>query len=165
MNASQRAATAARPGPVDRPARPATWTIVSAVLTIGLIADAAYLTWVHFQPAALICSVNGGCHTVQNSRYAMLGPVPVAALGLAMAVVILLLSVMRWRRPVFRPAVSIALVGMLVGAVIYYGYLTHIELNVLRAICQWCVLSAALTVALLVTEGIGLWRQLDALDE
>jgi uncharacterized membrane protein len=165
MNASQRATTAARSGPDDHPARPATWTIVSAVLTIGLIADAAYLTWVHYRPAALICSVDGGCHTVQNSRYAMLGPVPVAALGLAMAVVILLLSVVRWRWPALTPAVSIALVGMLVGAVIYYGYLTHIELNVLNAICQWCVLSAALTVALLVTEGTGLWRQLDALDE
>lgn len=146
-------------------ARPATWMLVSVVLTVGLIADAAYLTWVHYQPQALVCSVDGGCHTVQNSPYATIGAVPVAALGLAMAVLLLALSALRWRRPALAPAVSITMIGMLVGAVIYYGYLTHIELNVLHAICQWCVLSAILTVGVLVTEGVGLWRQLDALPE
>ena len=161
MNVTQRAADrrSAPTGPRSRP-RPVIWMLVSAVLIIGLVADAAYLTWVHYQPQALVCAVNGGCHTVQNSRYAMLGPVPVAALGLAMSVVLLALSALRWRWPSLAPAVSIAMVGLLVGAVVYYGYLTHIELNVLHAICQWCVLSAVLTVALLVTEGVGLWRQL-----
>ena len=157
------ATSSASPG--RRAVRPAAWMIVAMVLTLGLIADAAYLTWVHYQPAALVCSVNGGCHTVQDSRYAMLGPVPVAALGLALSVVLLALGLLRWLRPALAPAVSVAMFGLLVGAAIYYGYLTHIELNVLHAICQWCVLSAVLTVALLVTEGIGLWRQLGDLPE
>ena len=145
--------------------RPAIWMMVSAVLTAGMIAVAAYLTWVHYHPAALVCAVDGGCHTVQSSRYAMLGPVPVAALGLAMAVVVALLEALRWRRPALAPIVSIGIVGMLVGAVVYYGYLTHIELNVLDAICQWCVLSAILTVGLLVSEGARLWKQLADLPE
>ncbi len=157
------------PGPdafrPERSARPAAWVIASAALTIGVISVAAYLTWVHYHPAALVCAVDGGCHTVQSSRYAMLGPVPVAALGLAMAVVVALLQVVRWLRPALAPVVSIASVGMLVGAVVYYGYLTHIELNVLHAICQWCVLSAVLTVGLLVSEGVGLWEQLGDLPE
>ena len=157
------------PGPdAARPrqsARPAAWMVVSAVLTAGMIAVAAYLTWVHYHPADLVCAVDGGCHTVQSSRYAMLGSVPVAALGLAMAVVVAALEVLRWWRPALAPLVSIAIVGLLVGAVVYYGYLTHIELNVLDAICQWCVLSAVLTVALLVSEGVGLWRQLADLPE
>ncbi len=160
---------AGSPGPdTVRPVastRPATWMIVSAVLTVGMIAVAAYLSWVHYHPEALVCAVDGGCHTVQNSRYAMLGPVPVAALGLTMSVVVALLSVLRWVWPAMAPIVSIAIVGVLVGAVIYYGYLTHIELNVLRAICQWCVLSAVLTVGLLVSEGVGLWKQLADLSE
>lgn len=145
--------------------RPGLLAIVSAALIVAMIAVAAYLTYVHYQPQALICAVDGGCHTVQNSRYAMLGPVPVAALGLSLSVALLALAALRWVRPTLAPVLSITMVGMLVGAVIYYGYLTHIELNVLDAICQWCVLSAILTVALLITEGIGLWRQLGEIDE
>ncbi len=147
------------------PTRPAAWMLVSAALIVAMIAVAAYLTYVHYQPRALVCAVDGGCHTVQNSRYAMLGPVPVAALGLALSVALLALSALRWFRPALAPFVSIAMVGLLVGAVVYYGYLTHIELNVLDAICQWCVLSATLTADLLITEGVGVWRQLGEIEE
>ncbi len=166
MRATPRASNPPVPDLIDsvHPTRPAVWMAVSAVLIVAMIAVAAYLTYVHYQPQALVCAVDGGCHTVQNSRYAMLGPVPVAALGLALSVTLLALSALRWFRPARAPFVSIAMVGMLVGAVVYYGYLTHIELNVLDAICQWCVLSAALTVALLVTEGAGLWRHLGEID-
>ena len=147
------------------PDRPAVWMLVSAALTVALIAVAAYLTYVHYQPRALVCAVDGGCHTVQSSRYATLGPVPIALIGLGLAVVLLALATVRWWRPSLADGASILIVGMLVGAVAYYGYLTHIELNVLDAICQWCVLSAVLTVALLVTEGYGFWRQLADLAE
>ncbi len=166
MRATPRAGERSVPNLIDsvHPTRPAGWMLVSAVLIVAMIAVAAYLTFVHYQPQALVCAVDGGCHTVQNSRYAMLGPVPVAALGLALSVALLMLSAVRWVRPALAPFVSIAMVGMLVGAVVYYGYLTHIELNVLDAICQWCVLSAALTVGLLITEGVGLWRHLGEIE-
>ena len=148
----------------DHPSRPAAWMLVSAALIVAMIAVTVYLTYVHYQPQALVCAVDGGCHTVQSSRYAMLGSVPVAALGLALSIALLALSALRWFRPALAPFVSIAMVGMLVGAVVYYGYLTHIELNVLDAICQWCVLSAVLTVGLLITEGVGLWTHLGQID-
>lgn len=157
-----------RPGASSAPtvrARPGVLMMTSLTLIVALIAVAAYLTWVHYQPQALICAVDGGCHTVQSSRYAMIGPVPVALLGLGLAVALLGLWAVRWLRPPLAPAVSIATVGLLVGAVTYYGWLTHVELNVLDAICQWCVLSALLTVALLVVEAVNVWRLLGALPE
>lgn len=139
--------------------------IISALLTLLAIADSAYLTWVHYQPQDLVCSVNGGCHTVQSSAYATIGPIPIAILGLAMYVALLLLGVARWYRPALADVITIVMVGMLVMGVIYYGYLTHIELNVLNAICQWCVICAVLTVLLLVTEGFGLWKLVGAIDD
>lgn len=164
MNATSRPA----PGVVHAAAtrtRPALWMIVSFVLTLLAIADSAYLTWVHYQPQDLVCTVNGGCHTVQSSTYATLGPVPVALLGLAMYVVILALGILRWRRPDMAPYASVAIFGLVLAGVIYYGYLTHIELNVLNAICQWCVICAVLTVGLLITEAFGLWKQFGAIDD
>ena len=163
MNATSRPATSAV-RPVQTRTRPAIGMVVSFVLTLLAIADSAYLTWVHYLPQDLVCSVNGGCHTVQSSTYATLGPVPVALLGLAMYVVILLLGIIRWQRPDIAPYASVAIFGMVLAGVIYYGYLTHIELNVLNAICQWCVICAVLTVGLLLTEGYGLWKQFGAID-
>ncbi len=32
------------------------------------MAVAAYLTWVHYHPAALVCTAGGGCETVQQSQ-------------------------------------------------------------------------------------------------
>ena len=51
------------------------------VVTAG-IATAGYLTYVHYEPAALICTGSGGCETVQDSDYAVLAGVPIAVLGL-----------------------------------------------------------------------------------
>ena len=46
------------------------------------IGVAAYLTYVHYQPRALICTT-GGCETVQDSKYAVLAGIPIAVFGLA----------------------------------------------------------------------------------
>jgi len=38
--------------------------------------------------------------------------------------------------------------GLALAGVLYYAYLTYVEVAVLRAICIWCVLSALITVAI-----------------
>jgi uncharacterized membrane protein len=66
------------------------------------------------------------------------------------------LALTRLRRPAFLPrvletwTVSLALAG-----VIYSGYLTALELLVIRAICIWCVTSAVIVTAILV---LALWE-------
>ena len=52
----------------------------AVVASLGLLVS-SYLTWVHYQPAALVCTRGGGCETVQHSSYAVLLGVPVALLG------------------------------------------------------------------------------------
>jgi uncharacterized membrane protein len=135
------------------------------VLLVLLIADSLYLTWVHYQPAALVCGLDGGCHTVQASKYSSVAGIPVALLGLGMYLALLGLAVARFLRPGLAPVLTVGMVGALVGAVVYYGYLTWLEFFVIHAVCQWCVIGAVLTVALLVVEGIGLVRLLAALGE
>ena len=43
------------------------------------LAIAIYLTYVHYRGLKVLCLSSGGCETVQASRYAKLGGVPVAA--------------------------------------------------------------------------------------
>ena len=86
---------------MTRPASPREAPRVSdRLLRVGLllvsaagIAVAAYLTYVHYQPEALICTGSGGCETVQDSEYAVLAGIPVAVLGARRVIAVLVLTV------------------------------------------------------------------------
>jgi uncharacterized membrane protein len=45
---------------------------------------------------------------------------------------------------------------------LYAAYLTYVEIWVIDAICQWCVLSATITTAILIAESVSLWKSLEA---
>ena len=141
-------------------ARVLNWRLITAVLAVCGIADAVYLTVIHYDTGALICTV-GNCHTVQTSKYSMIGPIPVAVLGLAMYLTIGAISLIRWRRPDLTSTLTMASFAIALAGTIYAGYLTYLELNVINAICQWCVLSALLTLGLLLTEGYGFFTQME----
>jgi uncharacterized membrane protein len=134
------------------------------LLTLGLavagIAVAAYLTVIHYDDRLLLCGA-GDCHTVQQSKYAELGGIPVAILGLAMYLAILGLGASRVLRPEIRFWATALACAIALSGFLYAAYLTYVELWVIDAICQWCVLSAAITTAILILETIAVWRSLE----
>ena len=128
-------------------------TASSLAVALGGIAVSAYLTLVHFRDDLLVCAV-GGCHTVQKSPYAELEGVPVAVLGLGMFVAIVLLGLARQMRPDWSETVTLATFGLALAGTVFTIYLTYLELIVIHAVCQWCVLTALLAWALLIVEGV-----------
>jgi uncharacterized membrane protein len=137
---------------------------VSFVLALAGSGVAAYLTWVHYDESILLCGV-GDCATVQQSKYAEVGGIPVALCGLGMYLAVIALGLLRWRRPGLRAATTMATFGLVLAGTIYATYLTYLEIWVIDAICQWCVVSALLTLGLLAVEGIMVWRILGETDE
>lgn len=131
--------------------RPSVATLVMAV--VGLMI-AGYLTWAHYQHDALVCGL-GDCETVQSSEYSEIAGIPIALLGMLMFATVIGLVVLRATRPAMADHASVAIVFLTLASVLYYGYLTWIEVGVLDAICQWCVLSSLMAVGILVNEG---WR-------
>lgn len=127
---------------------------------LGIIV-AAYLTYSHFDESALMCAV-GDCGTVQKSKYATLGPIPIAILGLAMYVALGLsaLGRMRGKLPVTFEVATMASWGIALAGVAYALYLTYLEIWVIKAICQWCVASAIITTLILAIESVLLWHVL-----
>jgi uncharacterized membrane protein len=116
---------------------------------------ASYLTWVHFDAGSLVCGL-GDCHTVQASEFATIGPIPVAILGLAMYATVLACNlVIRVKPESELPATMVAFAVALCGSV-YALYLTWIEVAVIDAICQWCVVSAGITLLLTVVQAVRL---------
>ena len=134
---------------------------VSIALAGAGVALAGYLTLVHYRGNLLVCGISN-CHTVQSSKYAELQGVPVALLGLAMYVALLGLSLARSVWPGLTQRLTIASFAIAFAGFLFSAYLTAIELWVIDAICQWCVVSALLVTMIAVVEGARVWRILGA---
>jgi uncharacterized membrane protein len=142
------------------PSLRADWRNVAALL-LGLVASgiALYLTIVHYRHDLLVCAT-GGCETVQQSKYATIGPLPIAVLGLVAAVAMLGAAVLRIARRDLALPVTIAIFAMAAIGVGYEIYLTYVEIWVLEAICQWCVAFATVITLWMVLEAWRLWDEL-----
>jgi uncharacterized membrane protein len=138
------------------------WWLVSGVLALLGVAVAFYLTLVHYDEELLVCGVTSGCKTVQSSKYSELAGIPVALYGLAMYLSLLALGIVRWLRPRFASNATLAAAGIALIGAIYALYLTYVELFVIDAICQWCVISAILTILLCIIECSAVLRVDDA---
>ncbi len=132
---------------------------LSLILSLVGLAVAVYLTFVHYQEDALVCTT-GGCETVQQSQYATIGPIPIAILGVGFFAALVALSAIRAFKLNILSSETATLVawGLTLTGVLYYAYLVYIELFVLDAICQWCMSTTIITVALFIIESILLWR-------
>ncbi len=132
---------------VDRRLR----TVIALLCLLG-IGIATYLTYVHYAGLKVLCLSGGSCETVQSSSYAKLAGIPVAVLGLAGYITVLLSLAVRGEAG-RAAAFGVALIGF--G---FSLYLTYRELFTIRAICQWCVASAVLMTALAVLTAVRLLR-------
>jgi uncharacterized membrane protein len=135
----------AAPSEASSERRLRTAILILALIGIGV---AGYLTYVHYAGLKVLCLSSGGCETVQASRFAKLGGVPVALLGLIGYIGIL--GSLAIRSELGRLAgFGIALIGFLFSL-----YLTYRELFTIKAICQWCVSSAVLMTLLAVLTAV-----------
>jgi uncharacterized membrane protein len=116
--------------------------LVIIVLTVLGLLVAGYLTWSHYSGEPVYCGQSGSCELVNSSRFAYLGSIPVALIGLLGYLVILVLSLIPPKEDRQWPMLLI-FGGALIGVMLQW-YLFYIEVAVLRAICYWCVTSQAI---------------------
>lgn len=133
-----------------------------AVLALLGALDATYLLLGKLGiTSGYACSVTGGCEVVNTSPYSEFLGIPVAAIGLLgyLAILIVALAAMQPRWLADRRADL--LVGLLSGVGVAFSlYLTYAELFILRALCQWCVVSQLLVITIFVLSLVGLHRQI-----
>jgi uncharacterized membrane protein len=123
------------------------WSIVLA--GVGLL-DSLYLTWIKLADQTVVCSNIGDCESVNNSPYSEIAGIPIAALGAGAYLCLLALSYLEIRMPGRRELWLMASFGIALAGTLYSAYLTYIELAVLRAVCPYCVLSAAAITMILI---------------
>jgi uncharacterized membrane protein len=108
-----------------------------AVVAAAGIALAAYILYTRETGGQLVCTT-AGCATVQSSRYAEIFGVPVAALGLVAYAWLLLTS---WPRSELARAGQTAVA---LAACVFSTYLVFVQLHVIGAICELCLVSDGL---------------------
>ena len=118
-----------------------------AVLALAGVVVAGLALQVHYSTATEPCSINEkwDCGIVNHSPYAVIGPVPVAAIGIAGYAVILVLGLARRKRLALAAAVA---------GLAFSLYLTHIEKDVLLVWCVYCVTSLGI-ITLITLAALG----------
>jgi uncharacterized membrane protein len=118
---------------------------LAAVLSLAGLADAVYLTVEHLTGRSVRCSVTSGCSEVLASAYATIGGYPLALFGAlayftAFSLATLAAFGSRGAGSLFAVLVALMFATSL--------WLLYLQAFVLRAFCQYCLLSAAITTLL-----------------
>ena len=120
--------------------------LIGFLALVGVVV-ASLALHVHYSTEMQPCSINEkwDCGIVNHSPYAVMGPVPVAAIGIAGYAAMLVLALARRKR--------LVLLAALVGLG-FSLYLTHIEKDVLLVWCVYCVTSLGI-ISLITLLSLG----------
>jgi len=126
-----------------------TRSVAIAVLAFIGMVDALYLS-IKRNAGPIPCHVTRGCTDVLTSRFSEIGGVPLSWIGLAFYVVIFSLAVFKVFEDPKHPLdwVPGSLFYLAGAALIVSALLVGIQAFILKAFCEYCLLSAALVLTM-----------------
>jgi uncharacterized membrane protein len=120
---------------------------VAALLSLVGLADALYLTIEHVTGHSVRCTILAGCSAVLSSPYAVVAGIPLAAIGAAAYFSVFSLATLAAFG--YRSAGKILMVLVILMFLVSL-WLIYLQAFVIREFCQYCLLSALITTALLI---------------
>ncbi|HAF15626.1 MAG TPA: hypothetical protein DCK99_18415 [Blastocatellia bacterium] len=130
---------------------------VVALLSLVGLADAIYLTVEHLSGRSVRCTIVSGCSEVLSSSYASVRGVPLALIGAGAYFAVFSLATLA----AFGYKVAGKLLAIIVGVMFLITlWLVYLQAFVIKAFCQFCLLSALVTIALTVLVVAIRWRKL-----
>jgi len=119
--------------------------LIAALLSLIGLADSIYLTVEHLTGQTLRCTIISGCSEVLSSPYSHIGSLPLAALGAMAYFTAFDLSILaafgyRFARPLLAALLALMFLMTL--------WLLYLQAFVIHHFCQYCLLSAAVTITL-----------------
>lgn len=118
-----------------------------AVVALVGLADSIYLAIEHVSGRSVRCTIVSGCSEVLSSPYASIRGIPLALIGAVAYFVVFSLATLA--------AFGYKVAGKLLAFVVACMFLTtlwlfYLQAVVIKAFCQYCLLSAAVTLVLSV---------------
>jgi uncharacterized membrane protein len=117
----------------------------AALLAVVGLADSIYLTVEHLAGRSVPCTITGGCEQVLSSAYSTVGPIPLSALGALAYFAAFSLATLAAFGNRKAGDLMLYLVAMMLAVSVY---LFVLQAFVLKAFCQFCLLSAVITLLL-----------------
>ena len=132
--------------PIQARSKTTLFAIAALVSLVGL-GDAIYLTIEHLSGRSVRCTIVSGCSEVLSSEYATVRGIPLAMIGAAAYFTVFSLAVLaaysyRWAAKLLTVIVSFMFLTTL--------WLLYLQAFVIKHFCQFCLLSALVTIALTV---------------
>ena len=131
--------------------------MLAALVALAGLFVALYLTLYKLGYIGTLACAVGSCETVNTSKWATFLGAPVGAWGVAYYSAVLVVAI-AGLRPALSDRISVSqlLVGMTGVGLLFSAWLTYLELFVIHAVCQWCVISAILAAILFVIAWLDL---------
>ena len=132
--------------------QPIAWSyLIAAVLSLVGLADAIYLTVQHLTGQSLRCTIISGCSEVLSSQYAHFGSIPLATIGAVAYFLVFSMAILAafgygFARPLLATVVALMFLMTL--------WLLYLQAFVIHHFCQYCLLSAAVTIVLTILVAI-----------
>ena len=138
-----------------RPIRVSVMYVAIAVLSLVGLVDALYLTIEHLTGQSVRCTIVSGCSEVLSSSYAVVAGIPLAAIGAAAYFTVFSLATLA----IFGYRVAGKLLAPLTALMALVSlWLIYLQAFVIRAFCQFCLLSAAITIIMFVIAFVA-WKK------
>ena len=119
----------------------------AALVALVGLGDSVYLTVKHFLKENVPCSILEGCEMVLTSAYAEIGGIPTAAFGAVAYFAVFSLAILA----AFGNRRMWSLFGLAtVVMFLFTAWLFYLQAFVIKAFCQFCLLSALTTTILFV---------------
>lgn len=126
--------------------------IIQAASVIGILVS-GYLAYVKLFHVTIYCTPGlGNCETVNSSRYSMLFGIPLGVWGLIGYIALFLLITFGRKIHFISENVDLTVFAISLAGFLFSIYLTALELFVIKAICQWCILSAVMMTLIFIAS-------------
>ena len=129
--------------------------VAIALLSLIGLADSLYLTVEHVTGQSVRCTIVAGCSEVLSSSYAVVAGIPLAAVGAAAYFTVFSLATLA----IFGYRIAGKLLAPLTALMVLVSlWLIYLQAFVIRAFCQFCLLSAAITIVMFVIAFVA-WKK------
>ena len=129
--------------------------VAMALLSLVGLVDALYLTIEHVTGQSVRCTIVSGCSEVLSSSYAVVAGIQLAAVGAAAYFTVFSLATLA----IFGYRLAGKLLAPLTALMVLVSlWLIYLQAFVIRAFCQFCLLSAAITIILFVIAFVA-WKK------
>ena len=120
---------------------------IAALVSLVGLADSIYLAVEHLSGRSVRCTIVTGCSEVLSSSYASFRGIPLALIGAAAYFTVFSLATLAAFQYKWAGRVLLFIVGAMFLTTLWLVYL---QAFVIKAFCQFCLLSALVTVVLTV---------------